>query len=358
MDQLSEKKFATPLDTLNHFAEGSGEFVAHPAHARPGIKVFPDKLYVVCCLDNPLRFHNRYSNYWHFAHSVHEAGGILITVELATGDRGFEITEAGNPHHVQIRSRDEMFRKERLQNLGLERLPLGVKYVAVVDADVIFVRPDWCQEALHLLQHYDIIQMFTNYSDIGPDSRVMRTVPSFMWNFTHEMDNKPCDWSDGYYYDDWPTGKWSGAPGLAWAYRIEALDSLGSLLDRCILGGGDSHMAFGLAERWDLSGRHQEMHNTTDAYREYIQNWQRNAARIKRNIGYMDGSILHKWHGPKTKRGYANRYKILEENCYDPWTDLMTDHQGNFIFAGNKPKLRDDIRRYFRNRDEDSKELA
>lgn len=347
----------SPIDDLQHFPDGTERHIGHPAHAKPGIYAFPDRLYVVTCLDNPLRFRSRYENYAHFEKAVQCAGGILITVELAMGDRHFEITDSTNPYHVQVRTRDEMFRKENLQNLGLERLPLGAKYVACIDADVLFTRPDWCQESMHLLQHYAAIQMFTSYSDIGPDHRVLRTVPSFIWNFIHEPDDPGDDVHSGYS-DGWPNGKWSGAPGLAWAYRVETLDILGRLLDRCILGGGDSHMAFGLAQRFDLAKAHLEIsHASSKAYVHYIRLWQKNAARLNGNIGVMDGTVLHKWHGPKHKRGYASRWKILEDNHFDPFADLLTDHEGVLVFAGNKPKLRDDIRRYLRSRDEDSKQL-
>jgi len=337
---------------LEHFPPEASQFIEHPSQARPGIHPFPDKLWVIAVLDNPLRWRSRYSNYWAFERHVRDAGGILITVELALGDRRFELTEPNNPYHVQVRTRDEMFRKENLQNLGLTRLPLGTRYVALTDADVSFVRPDWCQETLHLLQHYDVIQMFSHYSDVDSNHQILRTVPSFMYNMMNEPDG-PFDEHSGYG-KGWPKGKWSGAPGLAWAYRVEALDALGRLLDRCILGGGDSHMAFGLAQRWDLAQLHQEIkHAGSDAYLRYIKLWQVNAARINTNIGMMDGSLLHHWHGPKANRGYATRWQILEENHFDPYVDVMPSHEGVLVWTGNKPKLRDDIRRYFRARHED-----
>jgi hypothetical protein len=38
-----------------------------------------------------------------------------------------------------------------------------------------------------------------------------------------------------------------GATGGAWAFRRPAFDAVGGLLDTCILGSADWHMAFGLA---------------------------------------------------------------------------------------------------------------
>jgi hypothetical protein len=340
---------------LEHFPPETPAYVGHPSQAKPGIHVFPDKLYVVCCLDDPLRWRSRYWNYWLFQKHVEDAGAILITVELALGDRNFELTEPDNPRHVQVRTRDELFRKENLQDLGLARIPLGARYVACVDADISFVRSDWCQETLHLLQHYDVIQMFSSYSDVGSNNQILRTVPSFMWNMVHEPESEFVDEHSGYG-KGWPRGKWSGAPGLAWAYRVEALDALGGLLDRCIVGGGDSHMAFGLAQRWDIAALHQEIqHAASDEYLKYIKAWQINAARLKVNIGMMEGTVLHHWHGPKANRGYQTRYEILESNHYDPQIDVMYSHHGVLIWTGNKPKFRDDIRTYFRARNEDDR---
>ena len=338
---------------MEHFPLSTRDFISDPSHARPGIHVFPDKLYVITILDNSLRWRSRYWNYWAFEKHVQDAGGILVTVELALGDRPFEIATPVNLYHVQVRTRDELFRKENLQNIGLERIPLGARYVACLDADVSFVRSDWCQETLQLLQHYDVIQMFSSYSDVGSNNQILRTVPSFMWNMIHEPDSEFVDEHSGYG-KHWPKGKWSGAPGLAWAYRVEALDLLGSLLDRCILGGGDSHMAFGLAQRWDIAKLHKEIeHAASDAYVRYIKLWQINSARLKTNIGMMEGSLLHHWHGPKANRGYATRWQILENNQFDPFADVMNSHQGVLTLVGNKPKLRDDIRAYFRARRED-----
>ena len=338
---------------LGHFHDRTREHIVDPSHAEIGVHLLPSQLYVVTCLENPLRWRSRYANYHHFAKHVEDAGATLITVESAFGNREFEVTEPGNPWHVQVRVHDELFRKENLQNIGAQRLPLDAKYVAFIDADVIFTRPDWVQETLHLLQHYAVIQMFSDFCDVGPRHKILGCSPSFMYNFLNEKE----DFCGGFYDDGRKkTNKWSGAPGLAWAYRVRALDLLGGLLDRCILGGGDSHMAFGLVGREDLGKFHLEYVNGSTAYRAYTTNWQQNAARLKKNIGMMEGTLLHKWHGPKALRGYATRPKILKKYHYDPFMDILEDHQGIIFLKGNKIGLRDEIRAYFRRRDEDSKE--
>ena len=78
--------------------------IDHPSQARPGIHVFPDRLHVVTMLENPLRWRSRYWNYWMFERECEAAGAILYTAEVAFGERHFEVTQAGNPRHLQLRT--------------------------------------------------------------------------------------------------------------------------------------------------------------------------------------------------------------------------------------------------------------
>jgi hypothetical protein len=88
-----------------------------------------------------------------------------------------------------------------------------------------------------------------------------------------------------------------------------------------------------------------------------VRQWQERAAGLKQNIGYVENHAIHHFHGSKVFRAYGERWKILRENNYDPATDLMKDWQGIWQLAGNKPKLRDEIRAYFRARNEDDRSL-
>lgn len=343
----AEKEFVTKvLDPLAHFPEETDKFISHPAQALPGIHVYPDKLYVITVLENPLRWRSRYRNYWDFHKHVTDSGAILLTVELALGGRAFEVTQPDDPFNVQLRTRDEMFHKENLGNIGVWRLPLGVRYVALMDADMISTRPDWAQETLQQLQHFDVVQMFSSYSDVDGHHKAGPSMPSFMYNYFHIPDSGTPHPHNGH-------GRWLGAPGGAWAYRIEAFRALGSLIDRCILGSADGHMAYGLVQRTEIASLHREIQECSDEYRRYILLWQKNAARLNRNIGYVENHMLHKYHGPRILRGYSDRWKILERNQYDPFSDIMPDNHGVYEWTGTKPQLRDDIRRYFQSRNED-----
>jgi hypothetical protein len=314
-----------------------GSSKTHPALSRVGTQRLPKSLYVVTAVSNPQRWATRIANYWDFEKHITDSGAILYTVELALGVRPFDVTSSTNPQHVQLRTQDALFHKENLENLGMHRLPADAEYVAFIDADMIFTRPDWVQETLHKLQHFDVVQMFSNYADLGPDHRLSSPYPSYMFSY----------WND-------PNRRWLGAPGGAWAYRVSALRTLGGLMDRCILGAGDYHMAEGLVQRDPQAFSHPETKNCPEAYRSYIAAWKANAAKLNKNIGYVDALMVHKFHGTRAKRAYDTRWKVLLDHQFDPYRDIQSDHQGVYMLTGDKPGLRDVIRKYFNDRDEDA----
>lgn len=299
-----------------------------------------NNLYVVTCISNPVRYHSRYALYKDFEKRMKDAGVILYTVELAFGDRPFEITQSDNPHHVQVRSFFELWHKENMLNLGIQRLPNDWEYVAWIDADIQFTHPNWVNETIEQLQHYMIVQMFSHSIDLDPNYAPMHTYTGFVYNYYHKI--KEID--NGY-------SKYFGHPGYAWAARREALDAVGGLIDEAILGAADMHMACALV------GKATSSYNglVHPEYKNMCLRWQERANKfIKKDIGYVPGQINHFWHGAKADRRYQDRWKILVDNKFNPVTDIYPDSQGLIQLNPDRIKLRDDVRKYFRSRFEDS----
>lgn len=318
----------------------------------------PATLHVCTIVSNPVRYASRYRLFEAFKSQNDGPHIEHWTVEVAYGKRPFAITDPCNPRHLQLRTQHELWHKENALNLlfahVLKQAP-DAEYLAWVDADVTFARPDWAYETIQQLQHYDVVQMFTHCQDLGPQCEPMgEQKRSWVWMYYNEPAPRP--WqskgtmrtaSGGYGYSK--GGYWH--PGFAWAARRSALDKLGGLLDTCIGGSGDWHMAaalIGEAERTITKGLH-------DNYKADVLRWQERAeAYIKRNIGYVDGMLLHHWHGKKADRKYMDRWRILVENGYDPLLDLKRDMQGLYQLGERSIRLRDDLRSYFRDRNEDS----
>jgi hypothetical protein len=315
----------------------------HPSQRQIHVTPVSAPLYVVTVVYNPQRYQSRYRLYHGFEKHVADSGAILYTVEIALRDRHFQCTEAGNPQHVQLRSESELWYKENGGNVALSWLPEDWEYVGFVDADFLFSRPDWATETVHMLQHYDAVQMFSNLTYLNSDFQVHNQMKGFAW-----MHAQGSALPQEYGH--------KGAVGGAWAFRRSALEKLGGLLDTCILGSGDWHMAFALAMRDDV---HPEMKfESIPQYVKAIQDWRERAADLRGNIGYVDSNAIHYWHGPLKNRGYSTRWRILTENKFDPYLDLRKDWQGLLQLTKHKSKLRDDIRRYFRQRSEDDNSVV
>jgi glycosyltransferase involved in cell wall biosynthesis len=312
------------------------------------------QLHVMTAVSNPQRFESRYRLAREAIQRFEAAGAVVWIVELAFGDRGFAVTEPGCARHVRLRTRHELWHKESMLNVGLAHLSRQVpdwKYVAFVDADVQFARPDWALETVHLLQHFDVVQMFSHGQDLlanhAPFSDGSGLYSSYSDCYLRQV--RP-NWLGAY---EQRGGNWH--PGYAWAWRREALDTVGGLVDIGILGAGDRHMAAGLIGRMDET-LHPRLH---PAYRLALHEWQRRAELgIRRNVGVMDGLLLHYWHGPKAGRRYVDRWRILVRNQYNPAADVSRDTQGLLQLVDRQEprsiRLRDDIRAYFAARNEDS----
>jgi hypothetical protein len=345
---------------------------------RPVGYVVPDPinepLYVVTPVFNPLRWKSRYKLYERFAKHVADSGGILYTGEVSFGERehsidyaarhgeqtGHNFTEGMAENHRiwHFRTSQELWMKEAVINAMVQRLPADWKYVAWIDADTLFLRPNWVGECIHQLQHYDFLQMFSVAQDLGPDYEVIGSQPSFMYAFTEKtLKNIK---QPQYYYPYYAPrkgafGAWSG---LAWACTRRAWNAVGGLMDWCITGAADWYMA------WSLIGKVQPAipKNSHPEFAKKILQWQEHAERnIRRNVGVMTGTVSHMFHGRKKDRKYYSRSKFLADVQFDPSRQLTKDWQGLPILRDDGSEqyinLRDGIRDWMRSRNEDVNEV-
>ncbi len=146
-----------------------------------------------------------------------------------------------------------------------------------------------------------------------------------------------------------------GRPGLAWAANVDALNKIGLLNDICILGSGDWHMAHAFVGATDRSS--YEASKVSDYlsallhYQDLCERW------IKRDVGFVDVTLGHAFHGDKGDRRYGDRGQILIRNQYNPRTDIKKDAYGIWQLETWEPRqivMRDQFRAYFAGRNEDS----
>jgi len=311
-------------------------------------------LHVVTSVFNPVRYKSRWRLYQDFEKHVREAGAILYTAEVAYGEREFSVTDFANPRHLQLRTCSEIWLKENALNLVIQRLPRDWRYVAWIDADVMFARPDWASETIQQLQHHDVVQMWSEAHDLGPDYQLLMLQKSFAYCRAHNLPNGEI--GNGHYYYAGRKGEVIYRhPGYAWAFTRRAYDALGGFLDFCIVGSADYHMANALIGSVGETIRAAAQ----PSYNRRIMEWERRAeTHIRRNVGYVPGLLLHQWHGPKQTRRYIDRWQMLIEEKFDPDVDLIRDWQGLYYLREGAISLRDRLRAYFRQRNEDSNYVA
>lgn len=320
-------------------------------HTRPDALHAP--LYVVTCVFNPNRYSMRWSLYHKFSHYIQQSGAILYTVEIAFGDRDFAVTDATNSRHLQLRTSEVLWHKERALNLLIQRLPIDWKYLAWIDADVTFARTDWVNETLHQLQFYPIVQMFHTALDLDYNHRPLQRHLSFSASHAEQVRTPSAGVGQAYGS---VTLKAAGKedvqawhPGFAWAMTRAAYDTVGGLFDPCITGAGDNHMGKSLLG----DAAHSCNPNVSPGYMRAVLKWQARALQLHGHFGYMDGTLMHYWHGPKVNRQYWNRWKILTETQFDP-ADLSVDACGLYRLPSNATRLRRLLLEYFGQRNEDA----
>ncbi len=375
--------------------------------------VVREPLYAIVPYFNPWRWKSRVKHTERALKHFHDSGATIVLVEcgfnrreLVFADGGLDGTLAscslgGTSRHkyIGLHTKDELWLKENLINVGIQSLPHNWQQVCWLDSDVHFVRPNWVGECIHQLQHYSFLQMFSQARDLSPDYEMLpedyphangvsflkswkdgdltenlafRRKPSAVKNDVNtqiqtditnlqgDVTKLSADLSklvtdlEGDYY-----GARRVFPGLAWAATREAIDRVGGLQDFAIWGGGDWSMAHALI------GRKQGMYHTGlhPHYKTLCDEWFDRCERyIRRNVGTMQGTVFHSWHGKKTERGYGDKHRILAEIKFDPLRHLKRDSQNLWQLHDDGSdqfiQLRDSFRKIAKERNEDSIDVS
>lgn len=351
---------------------------AHPRNTDPELdrhceECLKSKFWVVTCISNPSRYKTRYALYRQFRRHVLEDLKVgLVTVECALNDLDFHITaskrdneeysvftgthENGTPFiDVRVRNYSWIWLKENLWQIGTQHLPLNCQFVMYCDADIHFDNPHIVHECIVQLQTHKVVQPWYHCLDLGPRDQVLQVHQSFLscacegleWKMSKSVDKNGVQ----YFTQKSKAGianLWH--PGYCIAWRRSAIDKL-PLLDVGVLGAGDHHMAGALIGRYEQTlpgGIHPN-------YKSAVEKWQKRAAEVvKGDYGFVDGTIRHFWHGPKSRRKYIERWQILVSNKFDPLEDVYKNGFGVLELRPERAKLRDEIRRYLTQRNEDS----
>jgi hypothetical protein len=269
----------------------------------------------------------------------------LVVVEVGFNGNPYEVSRPFSRHYLRLWTNDITWNKEAAINAGFRHVAKhwpNAKYIAWIDGDVEFTRPDWASAAITQLQHHPAVQLFSNAIDLSPKNDFMGRAHGFAKLYLDGQ--RPGDFERNK--NKYPTHM---HPGYGWAFRRETWEAMSGAPTFAILGSGDHIMAcgmVGLAKEaiWPDHGV---------GYRAAIAAWGEVAySTVRGDIGYVEGMVLHHFHGYKEHRQYKTRNQILGEHKFDPDTDLWYDHQGLPHLHYGKEALRADMRTYMLNRKE------
>lgn len=306
---------------------------------------------IVTVISNPLRWKSRIALARDAVADWLKDPNVRITlVESAYGSRDHELADlAENPriNFVPVRNTTLVWVKESLLNIGISRLPPDAQYIGTFDADIHFRKPGWANEIIHALHLHPVVQPWGAAYDLGPNDEHIQTHVSFARLF-HEGAPVVADAAHFWKFDGGPYEY--AHTGYAWAWTRSTLDKIGGLIDICGMGSADHHQALALIGAVE----HSIPVGATASYRRTLEAWQAHAlAHINRNIGFVPGTIEHRFHGSKAARGYQSRWDMFVKHGFDPVTDLKRNTFGVVEWSGVKSELEREWHLYLKARNED-----
>lgn len=304
-----------------------------------------NELWGIVSYFNPEKCKSKYQNFKKFRESNKKQGLKLIVVECVFGNNSFEIKKEDTDIVVQVKSNSIMWQKERLLNIALKHLPMECKYVAWLDGDIVFLNDNWITETIDLLGTYKVVHLFDTVVRLKKDQKF-----THINDFEFGEDNGKKKF--GYIYAHKTQKSLEQInPGFAWAIRRDIIEQTG-FYDRMIMGSGDTVMIHAM--------------NSTAIFREDsyskllvadIQKWVHEFYNlIQGDVYYVNGILLHLYHGDIKNRLYRQRYKLIEDLEFDPSVDLVLNQDAVWEWHPSRHNLfTQQMKKYFAVRDEDDK---
>ena len=299
------------------------------------IRQRPENLYVVLPYFNFCGFKRRRDLFIQFVERYVKTPGLRLVVVEAMGPAALGPLQVHE--HIRLTSDSRVWLKENLINLGVKALPKDWKYVAWIDADLEFLNQNWVQETIRGLQRADVIQLWRTAVNLGPHGEAIKVDKSFAYMFV----GSGTDWVASDKYGFWH-------PGYAWACTRAAFQKMGGLPDWAILGSGDRHLAMSLAGLGQTSCPGTIHEN----YKMMLKLYERGLKNFK--VSWVDGTIIHYWHGSFTDRKYRERWDILVQNSFDPFEDIGYTDEGLVQLTQKGRRFEKYLDDYFMGRREDS----
>lgn len=296
---------------------------------------------IVCCYFNPCNYKSKFLNFVKFINGLHSSGLNPLVVETYSNTSLYRVNNLTN-NIISIETKSIFWKKEQLLNIGIKNLlKQNYKYIAWVDADIIFRNKDWWKSVIIATEFYGVIQIFSH------SYKENVTTDAFANSSAYELCgvDKTLDLKNILQRKT--------EPGYGHCYHRSFLEK-NLLYDLSIIGTGDLLNLIGF---YYSENTHDIIMNdrffrgmSTEFKNSYIK-WCNQNKKLKHGVGYANVEITTMYHGNKKDRRYVTRENILRDNNYNPYTDL---NKRNQIYEIQNQTIRRDIINHFYNRNEDN----
>jgi hypothetical protein len=256
--------------------------------------------------------------------------------------------------HLKYRYSQALWVKENLINLALRDCGFDWKFAAWIDKDIEFLDPDWACRTIEALENHDIIQPWSRAVCSGAPGKG-RNIREYLHLYQGRLlndDEGMMSWATNPNGID---GK-EGHCGFAWAATKDFLDRIGGLYDRCLLGGGDDYLKASLLgegtkiyKNSGLSAIGQDRRfeiGVARFYGDFKAVFQKRCRGSR--IGFVEGTIIHHYHGGLAARGYLSRYECAAHAGFDGERDVIYGGDGTIRLLNES--LAESISEYFPSR--------
>ncbi len=289
-------------------------------------------LAVVCCYFNHSNYKTKYNNFIKFYKEISLYIDKVLVVELVKPDSVYTLPEEVDS--LKVESTSNLWLKENLLNIGISRLiDSNYKYIAWLDADVVFQDSFWVKDAINNLQNNNLCQLFSRA--INVHSNGSHTNHSGCVRYWEETGNiLPI--SSVYH------------TGYAWASRSDCLSSCG-LYDKAIIGGGDSLCWLGSFNNslslFEVMTQHPlgrlELSSVLMDYFDWSEKW---SNVIQSKVSCIYSQVKSLAHSTNKNKKYISRYNILDKHNFNPKKDCFY-HNGILDIKNKELSL--EIKKYF-----------
>jgi len=308
--------------------------------------VAENKIWAITSYFNPIGYKSRSRNYDVFRKYLEIP---LITVELSSTGQ-FELSENDADVLIQIQEGDVMFQKERLLNIALSRIPPDTQYIAWIDCDVCIEAGTWTK-AVSALNQYSLVQLFSELHDLPRNS-----LPSEKTNIESQISlsagRRFVEGTSAYEICSPPFSRsvTRMSTGIAWISHASILKRH-SFYDAFVIGGGDRALLHAALGEFEQSRVYARLNDSQ--WKHYLE-WARCFYdEVRGNVGYVDTTVFHLWHGSSVDRQYRDRYESISKFRFDPFNDIHVNSSGSWSWNSEKPEMHSYLVRYFSQRLED-----